>query len=97
MTGLVFGAMGVSCAVTGTLVPRAVSRLGAPRVLATGLLLQAVLTAAMLTIGQGAAGTWTFLVLGAVAGSRTWPPWSPPTSPRRPASRTTNRARPPAW
>ncbi|MFI9082053.1 MFS transporter [Streptomyces sioyaensis] len=67
-TGLVFGALGVTCAVTGAVVPRLVTRIGAPRVLVIGLLAQAVSTAALLSITRGDAGTWMFLILISIAG-----------------------------
>ncbi len=68
LTGLVFGALGVSCAVTGALAPRWVARVGSAKVLAGGLLLQAVLTFGLLAVGAGAAGTWIFLVVISLAG-----------------------------
>ncbi|WP_042444816.1 MFS transporter [Streptacidiphilus jiangxiensis] len=68
LTGLVFGALGVSCALTGTLAPRWVARVGSAKVLAGGLLLQAALTFGLLAIGAGTGGTWLFLVVISLAG-----------------------------
>ena len=66
-TGLVFGVLGVSCAISGNVAPRVVARVGAPRTLVGGLLVQAVLTAALIAIGHGRAGTWVFMLAGAAA------------------------------
>ncbi|WP_370093231.1 MFS transporter [Streptacidiphilus sp. MAP12-20] len=68
LTGLVFGALGLTCAVTGTFAPRLVARFGSAKVLSGGLLLQAALTFGLLGIGAGAAGTWLFLVVISLAG-----------------------------
>ncbi|SDK61302.1 MFS transporter [Streptomyces indicus] len=55
-TGVVFGVQGVAAAVSGSLVPRFVGRLGARRVLVAGLAGQAVFTAALLVTGTGTLG-----------------------------------------
>ncbi|MEZ0091619.1 MFS transporter [Streptacidiphilus sp. EB129] len=67
MTGLVFGVLGVSCAISGTIAPRIVARIGSARTLVAGLVLQAALTAVLLTIGQGSVGAWVFTVAGSLA------------------------------
>ncbi len=66
-TGLIFGVLGIACAITGNVAPRVVARIGAVRTLVGGLLLQGALTAVLLTIGQGSSGTWVFTVAGSVA------------------------------
>jgi predicted MFS family arabinose efflux permease len=66
-TGLIFGVLGVSCAVAGNVAPRVVARIGSARTLVGGLLLQAALTATLLTISHGAAGAWVFTIAGSVA------------------------------
>ncbi|MEY9845132.1 EmrB/QacA subfamily drug resistance transporter [Streptacidiphilus sp. BW17] len=68
LTGLVFGALGVVCAVTGTVAPRLVSRHGSAKVLVGGLLLQAALTFGLLGISAGTRGTWLFLTVISLAG-----------------------------
>jgi MFS family permease len=60
-TGLVFGVQGAFAAVTGITAPRVVARFGAPRTLVAGLLLQSALTALLVTVGTGPAGTWIAL------------------------------------
>ena len=66
-TGLIFGVLGIACAITGNVAPRVVARIGAVRTLVGGLLLQGALTAVLLTIGHGSAGTWVFTIAGSVA------------------------------
>jgi len=66
-TGLVFGVLGVSCAVSGNVAPRVVARIGAARTVAGGLVLQAAMTGVLLTITQGRAGVWVFTIDGAAA------------------------------
>ena len=66
-TGLIFGVLGIACAITGNVAPRVVARIGAVRTLVGGLLLQGALTAVLLTIGHGSGGTWVFTVAGSVA------------------------------
>lgn len=51
-TGVVFGIQGVFSVLAGTLTPKVIGRLGARRTLVTGLAGQAVLTAALLTVGE---------------------------------------------
>ena len=67
LTGLVFGVLGVSCAVSGNIAPRVVARIGSARTLTGGLLIQGLLTAALLTISHGTVGTWVFMLAGAAA------------------------------
>ncbi len=66
-TGLVFGVMGVSCAISGAVAPKVVARIGSARTLVLGLLVQAVLTALLVTAGPGSLGTWIFMLAGAAA------------------------------
>lgn len=66
-TGLVFGVMGISCAVSGAVAPKVVARIGSARTLLLGLLVQAVLTALLVTAGPGSLGTWIFMLAGAAA------------------------------
>jgi MFS family permease len=67
LTGLVFGVLGVSCAISGNLAPRVVARIGAARTLTGSLLLQGVLTTLLVAVGRGTAGTWLFMAAGAAA------------------------------
>ncbi|MHA6759852.1 MFS transporter [Streptacidiphilus sp. PAMC 29251] len=66
-TGLIFGVLGVSCAVSGSVAPRVVARIGSARTVVGGLLLQAAMTAVLLTISQGSAGAWVFTIAGSAA------------------------------
>ena len=66
-TGLVFGVMGVSCAISGAVAPKVVARIGSARTLVLGLLVQAVLTTLLVTAGPGSLGTWIFMLAGAAA------------------------------
>lgn len=66
-TGLVFGVQGVAAALTGMTASRVIGRFGTRTVLIGGLLLQAVLTAALLLLGTGPSGTWIALVAVTVA------------------------------
>ncbi|MFI9200455.1 MFS transporter [Streptomyces sp. NPDC053048] len=63
-TGLVFGVQGALAAVAGMTAPRVIARLGATRTLVTGLVVQAVFTAALLGLGVSS-GAW--LALAAVS------------------------------
>ncbi|MFE9423424.1 MFS transporter [Kitasatospora sp. NPDC006697] len=65
-SGLVFGVIGLAAALGGTVAPRVAGRIGAPRTLLAGLLIQAVFTAAMLGIGAGG-GTWLVVLAGSIA------------------------------
>ncbi|MFI0979293.1 MFS transporter [Streptomyces sp. NPDC021093] len=51
-TGLVFGVQGVLSVVAGTLTPKVVGRVGARRTLVVSLLLQGLLMAALVTVGE---------------------------------------------
>ncbi|MFD5764946.1 MFS transporter [Streptomyces sp. NPDC127049] len=51
-TGVVFGIQGVFSVLAGTLTPKVIGRLGARRTLVAGLAGQAVLTAALLAVGE---------------------------------------------
>ncbi|MGW6539758.1 MFS transporter [Streptomyces sp. NPDC055051] len=51
-TGIVFGIQGVFSVLAGTLTPKVIGRLGARRTLVAGLAGQAVLTAALLAVGE---------------------------------------------
>ncbi|WP_042402842.1 MFS transporter [Streptacidiphilus carbonis] len=66
-TGLIFGVMGIVCAITGNVAPRVVARIGSVRTLVGGLLLQGALTAVLLTISHGSGGTWVFTVAASLA------------------------------
>ncbi len=66
-TGLVFGVMGLSCAISGAVAPKVVARIGSARTLVLGLLVQAVLTTLLITAGPGSLGTWIFMLAGAAA------------------------------
>ncbi|MEU3350058.1 MFS transporter [Streptomyces sp. NPDC037389] len=61
-TGLIFGVTGVAAALAGMTAPRIIARFGARATLVTGLLVQAVCTAALLGLGDGPAGAWLALV-----------------------------------
>ena len=67
LTGLVFGVMGVSCAVSGALAPRVVARIGSARTLAGALLIQGTLTALLVVVGRGSTGTWVFMTASSAA------------------------------
>ncbi|GAB2726141.1 MFS transporter [Kitasatospora kifunensis] len=64
-SGLVFGVLGLAAALGGSVAPRVVGRLGAPRTLVAGLLIQALCTAALVLIGADG-GTWLVLLFGSV-------------------------------
>jgi EmrB/QacA subfamily drug resistance transporter len=66
-TGLIFGVLGVSCAISGNVAPKVVARIGSARTLVAGLLMQAALTAVLLTVGAGSTGAWVFTLAGATA------------------------------
>ncbi|MGW4301566.1 MFS transporter [Streptomyces sp. NPDC004646] len=57
-TGLVFGAQGVLSVVAGTLAPRVVGRLGAPRTLVVSLTGQGALVATLLLLDTGSWSAW---------------------------------------
>ncbi|MCC3774554.1 MFS transporter [Streptomyces sp. UNOB3_S3] len=61
-TGLIFGVTGVAAALAGMTAPRVIARFGARATLVTGLLVQAVCTAALLGLSDGPAGAWLALV-----------------------------------
>ncbi|AXG77774.1 MFS transporter [Streptomyces paludis] len=68
-TGLVFGVQGVLSVFGGSMAPRVVGRLGAPRTLAVALLGQGVFTAALVALGAGpgsGSGAGTGVVLATV-------------------------------
>jgi EmrB/QacA subfamily drug resistance transporter len=65
-TGLVFGVMGVAAAVTGSTAARVVGRFGVRGTLVGGLVLQAVLTAALVFLGGGSYGTWLALAAATI-------------------------------
>ncbi|MFF4226196.1 MFS transporter [Streptomyces abikoensis] len=62
LTGLIFGVTGLAAALGGVTAPRIIARFGARATLVTGLLVQAVCTAALLGLGAGQAGAWLALV-----------------------------------
>ncbi|MEV6010024.1 MFS transporter [Streptomyces sp. NPDC051976] len=66
-TGLVFGVQGVFAAVTGMTAARVIGRLGTRTTLLAGLLVQAALTAVLLFLGSGPAGTWLALTGASLA------------------------------
>ncbi|GAA3064909.1 hypothetical protein GCM10020000_55680 [Streptomyces olivoverticillatus] len=65
-TGLVFGGQGVVAALAGAVAPRVIGRIGARNTLVTGMLIQAVCTAALLGLGRHS-GAWLALA-GAALG-----------------------------
>ncbi|MEU8823380.1 MFS transporter [Streptomyces sp. NPDC048636] len=66
VTGLVFGVQGVLSAVAGAVAPKVIGRFGARRTLVGSMLIQAVLTAVMVALGEDAtAGAW--LAMAAVS------------------------------
>ncbi|MFF0728027.1 MFS transporter [Streptomyces sp. NPDC004134] len=67
-TGLVFGLLGLTAALGGTVAPRLVARWGAHRTLQAGLLVQGLTTAPVVFVGESPAGVWLVTVCGAVAG-----------------------------
>ena len=67
LTGLVFGVMGVSCAVSGNIAPRVVARIGSARTLVLGLFVQGALTTLLLLVSQGSTGTWVFMLAASAA------------------------------
>ncbi|GAA1971522.1 MFS transporter [Kitasatospora viridis] len=64
--GLVFGVMGLAAALGGVVAPKVAGRIGAPRTLLAGLLVQAGFTAAMVAIGPRG-GTWLVAAAGSIA------------------------------
>ncbi|HEU5332910.1 MAG TPA: MFS transporter [Actinocrinis sp.] len=67
-SGLVFGYLGLVCAVAGTLAPRVIGRIGAPRVLVFGMIGQGAMTAVIATLDRGDA-TAVLLIAGTFWGA----------------------------
>ncbi|MFH8404894.1 MFS transporter [Streptomyces sp. NPDC018019] len=67
LSGLVFGVQGVFAVLSGLVAPKVIGRLGARRTLLAGLTVQAVCTAALLSVGTAPSGVWLATVAMTVA------------------------------
>ncbi|MER5442499.1 MFS transporter [Streptomyces sp. NPDC002790] len=65
-TGLAFGFQGAVAAVTGTLVPRLISRVGAHRTLVAALAWQGALTVPLVLLGTSGAWVWLAVIANAL-------------------------------
>ncbi|MFD7661474.1 MFS transporter [Streptomyces sp. NPDC059788] len=66
-TGLVFGVQGLFAVLSGIVAPKLIGRIGARRTLLTGLAVQAVFTAALLSVGTAPSAVWFVTVAMTVA------------------------------